>query len=229
MSKDILIKQIDALLPQTQCEKCDHPGCMPYAKAIVENGETINKCAPGGQITTDAIAELLDTNTLKASHQEQVKSLAVINEDLCVGCTICIRHCPTDAIIGAAKQMHTVLNDECTGCELCIEPCPMDCIEMVSINEPSWLIDNPLMTERAEKARVRFNNRNKRIDAQKFEAQKKHKADKSASIKAEILASVNRVKQKRINSDSKSGDSKSSNNKKYNTKNSGDKNDSQDC
>ncbi len=130
-----LVEQVDGLLPQTQCGQCGHPGCRPYAEAIV-NGEAINKCPPGGQSTIDALADLLDVEAipLDAEHgEEQVKSVAYIREDECIGCTKCIQACPVDAILGAAKQMHTVITTECTGCDLCVEPCPVDCIDMLPI------------------------------------------------------------------------------------------------
>ena len=130
-----IVEQIDALLPQTQCGQCGHPGCRPYAEAIA-SGEAINKCPPGGQTTIEALAELLDVEApaLDAEHGvEKPKMVAVIREAECIGCTKCIQACPVDAILGAAKHMHTVIADECTGCDLCVEPCPVDCIDMVPV------------------------------------------------------------------------------------------------
>jgi electron transport complex protein RnfB len=126
-----LIQRIDALLPQTQCGKCGHPGCKPYAEGIV-NGEPINKCPPGGSETIKALAELLKVPVLEldASRGTAPAQIAYIREAECIGCTKCIQACPVDAIIGAAKLMHTVIIDECTGCDLCVAPCPVDCIEM---------------------------------------------------------------------------------------------------
>lgn len=130
-----IVDQIDEILPQTQCGQCGHPGCRPYAEAIA-NGEAINKCPPGGQSTIEALADLLDVEAipLDAEHgEESVKTVAYIREDECIGCTKCIQACPVDAILGAAKQMHTVIISECTGCDLCVEPCPVDCIDMLPI------------------------------------------------------------------------------------------------
>lgn len=128
-----LVEQVDALLPQTQCGQCGHPGCRPYAQAIVE-GEAINRCPPGGQKTIDALAHLLgvEAPSLDAEHgvARDVPYVAYIREDECIGCTKCIQACPVDAIVGAAKLMHTVIISECTGCDLCVDPCPVDCIEM---------------------------------------------------------------------------------------------------
>ena len=124
--------QINAILPQTQCGQCGHPGCRPYAEAIAA-GEAINKCPPGGEAGIQALADLLDIEAppLDAEHgEESVRSVAFIIEDDCIGCTKCIQACPVDAIVGAAKQMHTVIGAECTGCDLCVDPCPVDCIEL---------------------------------------------------------------------------------------------------
>lgn len=133
---DPIVDQIDALLPQTQCGQCGHPGCRPYAQAIAA-GEEINKCPPGGQATINALADLLDVEapSLDSEHGEHsdVKKVAFIREDECIGCTKCIQACPMDAILGAAKHMHTVIADECTGCDLCVEPCPVDCIDMIPV------------------------------------------------------------------------------------------------
>lgn len=126
-----LIQRIDALLPQTQCGKCGHPGCKPYAEGIA-SGEPINKCPPGGSETIAALAELLKVPVLEldVSRGTAPAQIAYIREAECIGCTKCIQACPVDAIVGAAKLMHTVIVDECTGCDLCVAPCPVDCIEM---------------------------------------------------------------------------------------------------
>ena len=135
---DPIVEQIDELLPQTQCGQCGFPGCRPYAESIAA-GDVINKCPPGGQSTINAIANLLDVPApeLDAEHgvESEVKTVAYIREDECIGCTKCIQACPVDAILGAAKLMHTVIADECTGCDLCVEPCPVDCIDMLPVAE----------------------------------------------------------------------------------------------
>lgn len=128
---DPIVERIDALLPQTQCGKCGHPGCKPYAEGIAQ-GEAINKCPPGGQETIAGLAQLLRVPVLEldTSRGEAPAQVAYIREAECIGCTKCIQACPVDAIVGAAKLMHTVIIDECTGCDLCVAPCPVDCIEM---------------------------------------------------------------------------------------------------
>jgi len=135
---DPVIDQIDELLPQTQCGQCGFPGCRPYAESIAD-GDAINKCPPGGQSTINAIASLLDVPApeLDEEHGQEldIKTVAYIREDECIGCTKCIQACPVDAILGAAKLMHTVIVDECTGCDLCVEPCPVDCIDMLSVEQ----------------------------------------------------------------------------------------------
>lgn len=145
---DPIVDQIDAILPQTQCGQCSFPGCRPYANAIA-NGEAINKCPPGGQATINALADLLgvEAPSLDAEHGEEadLPKVAFIREDECIGCTKCIQACPMDAILGAAKQMHTVIVSECTGCDLCVEPCPVDCIDMIPVtpNLTTWAWELP--------------------------------------------------------------------------------------
>lgn len=137
VESDPIVDQIDHILPQTQCGQCGHPGCRPYAEAIAA-GEDINKCPPGGEATIRQLADLLgrEAKPLDEAHgQEDVKKVAYIREDECIGCTKCIQACPVDAIVGAARQLHTVIGDECTGCDLCVAPCPVDCIEMVPVRK----------------------------------------------------------------------------------------------
>ena len=125
--------RVETLLPQTQCGACGYAGCRPYAKAILRGDASINQCAPGGDATIKALADLLGHEPLPldaAFGPPHEPRLVVIDEPVCIGCTKCIQACPVDAIIGAAKQMHTVIAEHCTGCELCIPPCPVDCIEV---------------------------------------------------------------------------------------------------
>ncbi|RUR27345.1 electron transport complex subunit RsxB [Vreelandella andesensis] len=131
-----LVEQIDALLPQTQCGQCGYPGCRPYAEAI-NQGDALNKCPPGGEATIHALADLLGREAEPLDGEAATEdTVAFIREAECIGCTKCIQACPVDAIIGAAKQMHTVIEDECTGCDLCVAPCPVDCIDMLPRGKP---------------------------------------------------------------------------------------------
>ena len=128
-----VVEQLDALLPQTQCGQCGYPGCRPYAEAIA-GGDAINKCVPGGEQTIQRIANLMGVEVPQdGTVLPPIPKVAFIHEDRCIGCTKCIQACPVDAIIGATRQMHTILRDECTGCELCVAPCPTDCIEMIEL------------------------------------------------------------------------------------------------
>ena len=143
--------EINNILPQTQCGQCGYPGCRPYAEAIA-NGEAINKCPPGGEAGVQALADLLDLEPLPLDEEhgeaKKVTTVAFIREDECIGCTKCIQACPVDAILGAAKQMHTVIISECTGCDLCVEPCPVDCIDMIAQEESlktwHWQLPDPV-------------------------------------------------------------------------------------
>ena len=128
-----LAVRIDAILPQTQCRQCGYSGCKPYAMAIASGEADINQCPPGGDAGVRALADLLGKQYKPLNPEHGVhkpRSVAVIDEDICIGCTLCIQACPVDAILGAAKHMHTVITSECTGCELCVAPCPVDCISM---------------------------------------------------------------------------------------------------
>jgi Na+-translocating ferredoxin:NAD+ oxidoreductase subunit B len=127
-------EDIDALLPQTQCTRCGYHGCRPYAQAIAAGDASINQCPPGGAATIAALAALLARPALPLNPVNGVEGpplVAQIDEAACIGCAKCLPPCPVDAIIGARRQMHTVLLALCTGCELCIAPCPVDCIAMV--------------------------------------------------------------------------------------------------
>ncbi len=145
---DPVADKVDALLPQTQCGQCGFAGCRPYAEAIATGEAQINLCPPGGETTMIALADLLGKDPLPLdaeAAEEKAKAVAVIVEQECIGCTLCIQACPVDAILGAAKQMHTVIANECTGCELCIPPCPVECIHMLPIKEEpgSWKWPSP--------------------------------------------------------------------------------------
>jgi len=135
VEEDPLVEEIDARLPQTQCGQCGYPGCKPYAEAIARGEVEINRCPPGGQETVEALADLLGVEPPALEGEERPPAVAIIDEEKCIGCTLCIQACPVDAIVGAPKQMHTIIEEACTGCELCLEPCPVDCIHMVPIPE----------------------------------------------------------------------------------------------
>lgn len=132
-----LTEAIDALLPQTQCTKCGYQGCRPYAQAIAAGEADINQCPPGGAAGARRLAQLLGREEKPlnpANGVEKARTAALIDETRCIGCMLCITACPADAIVGAARKMHTVLTQYCTGCDLCLPPCPVDCIEMVELD-----------------------------------------------------------------------------------------------
>jgi len=131
-----LAQQIDDLLPQTQCTKCGFAGCAPYAQALATDAAEPNQCPPGGQEGVVRLARLLGKPAMPLNPEngtERPRPRAVIDEAVCIGCTLCIQACPVDAIVGAAKSLHTVIAEDCTGCDLCVAPCPVDCITMVPV------------------------------------------------------------------------------------------------
>jgi electron transport complex protein RnfB len=148
VESDPVVDRIDALLPQTQCGQCNYPGCRPYAEAIAAGEAGINQCPPGGEAGIQALADLLGVEAEPLNPEngvEKPKTVALIDEAACIGCTLCIQACPVDAIIGAVKQMHTVIESECTGCDLCLPPCPVDCIDMIVHPTPAsgWAWPRP--------------------------------------------------------------------------------------
>ena len=142
-----LVEKIEAILPQTQCGQCGFPGCKPYAEAIAEGEVDINLCPPGGQEGVRKLADLLGREVKPLNAEEKPKQVAIIDEQTCIGCTLCIQACPVDAIVGAAKQMHTIVAALCTGCELCLKPCPVECIRMETTTEniDSWKWKYPVI------------------------------------------------------------------------------------
>ncbi len=201
------IEAIDRLLPQTQCSQCGYPRCLEYAQALVQGEAELNQCPPGGEVTIRNLAKVLDQapRALNPDHgKHRPRTLAVIVEAECIGCTKCIQACPVDAIVGAARLMHTIINNLCTGCELCLPPCPMDCITLLPYeNKAGWhySIWHEYADEEVSRARAQTTLRLARLQ-QKQAAGRKNKKNlrltskNSNDIRAEITAAVQRTKQK---------------------------------
>jgi len=202
------VDAIDEWLPQTQCTQCSYPRCRDYAEAIANNEADINQCPPGGDVTIRGLASLLGKmgKPLNSEFGETLpKQVAVIDESRCIGCVMCITPCPTDAIIGTAKHIHTVIPEDCTGCNLCVEPCPVDCITMEDVapqeSELHWRWEE-YSPQQVKQAREQTN---KKI-ARETEREKTALANKklkdmrntpSSDIKLDILAAVKRANQKK--------------------------------
>lgn len=219
-----LVEKIDAVLPQTQCGKCGYPGCRPYAAAVANKEADINRCPPGGEEGIRELANLLGVEFKPFDKDVVLKPLSVafIDENVCIGCTLCLQACPVDAIAGASKQMHTIIAPLCTGCELCVAPCPVDCINMLPLPQPARsspdriplvqyfrLAKNAIPAPdkkhaAAKAARERYQFRLERIERDKCEkaeklAQKERVAEKSVATpetdtQALIQAALERAK-----------------------------------
>jgi electron transport complex protein RnfB len=168
-----LAERIEDLLPQTQCTKCGYPACRPYADAIAAGEASYNQCPPGGAEGIARLAALLGKPDipLDTTHGiERARPVAVIDENVCIGCTLCMQACPVDAIVGAAKQMHTVIPELCTGCDLCVPPCPVDCIDMVPVTgeHTGW---DAWSQKQADAARGRHDRRTARLERERAEAE----------------------------------------------------------
>ena len=170
LSTEQLAQRIDDALPQTQCTQCGYDGCAPYAHAIAFEHTPINQCPPGGAKGIIELAHITDRTVIALNPEngvEQPLRVATIIEDQCIGCTKCIQACPVDAIVGAAKLMHTVIAELCTGCELCVPPCPVDCIEMPLATDPDWT------RTRAHAAREQYQFRAQRLQREKTEREQR--------------------------------------------------------
>ena len=160
-----MAQRIDAVLPQTQCTRCGYPDCAAYALAIARSEAGINQCPPGGAEGITRIAQVTELPVLPLNPSfgvEAPRTVAVIDEAWCIGCTLCIAACPTDAILGSHKQMHTVIESACTGCDLCLPVCPVDCIQMVTVSaeQTGW---SAWSAAQADTARQRYALRQARL------------------------------------------------------------------
>jgi len=194
-----LIEKIDAALPQTQCTRCGYPDCHSYAVAVAQGQAGINQCPPGGQAGVARLAAITQQAVVALNPEhgaEGPMTAALIDEAWCIGCTLCIKACPTDAIVGSNKRMHTVLPQYCTGCDLCLPVCPVDCISMQSVSNErtGWAAWSP---EQAQQARQRYDARQARVvreqaatearNLAKAEDKLAHLADHSKHTEPEVL------------------------------------------
>lgn len=191
---NVIPVQIDALLPQTQCTRCGYPDCAAYATAVAGGEADINRCPPGGEEGIARLATLTGRTALPLNPQngkEGPRLLAVIDEAWCIGCTLCIKACPVDCIVGAPKQMHTVIDVQCTGCELCVPACPVDCISLLPVTiTTGWAAWSEAQ---AHDARERYAFHRMRVERDRGENEARLAA--KAQHKLENLESETRITQ----------------------------------
>ncbi|MBP0591671.1 electron transport complex subunit RsxB [Paraburkholderia sp. LEh10] len=178
-----LADQIEDLLPQTQCTKCGYPDCRAYAEAIANGNANYNQCPPGGAEGIVRLASLLGKPVIPlnpANGVERPRPVAFIDENLCIGCTLCMQACPVDAIVGAPKQMHTMVAELCTGCDLCVPPCPVDCIAMIPVtgDKTGW---DAWSQQQADAARARHDRRRARLAAEREAAEARAAARRASA------------------------------------------------
>ncbi|RKO21119.1 electron transport complex subunit RsxB [Burkholderia mallei] len=181
-----LADRIEDLLPQTQCTKCGYDGCRPYAEAIAAGTAGYDQCPPGGAEGVARLAKLLGKPVIplnQAHGVERARPVAFIDEQLCIGCTLCMQACPVDAIVGAPKQMHTIVAELCTGCDLCVPPCPVDCIAMIPVTgeRTGW---DAWSQQQADAARARHDARAARLKREREAAEARAAARRAASAAA---------------------------------------------
>lgn len=179
-----LARRIDAALPQTQCQRCGYPDCARYAQAVADGEANINQCPPGGAEGVERLSAITGRPALPLNPQHGIEgpvTVAVIDEDWCIGCTLCIKVCPTDAIVGANKRMHTVIEPVCTGCELCIPVCPVDCISLdnVSGEHTGWA---GWSSAQAALGKARYEARLQRLAREKAEHEERLEAKAEAKL-----------------------------------------------
>ena len=180
----LLAESLDRALPQTQCTRCGFPDCRAYAEAVATGTAAINRCPPGGAEGVQRLAEVTGQPALPldpAHGSEGPRALAVIDEAWCIGCTLCIKACPVDCIVGASKVMHTVVDAQCTGCELCVPACPVDCIAMVPVTgtRTGW---QAWSAAQADEARERYAFHRLRVEREKRENNERLAAKAQAKL-----------------------------------------------
>ncbi|WP_322054712.1 electron transport complex subunit RsxB [Paraburkholderia bannensis] len=178
-----LADRIEDLLPQTQCTKCGYDGCRPYAEAVAAGTASYNQCPPGGAEGVARLAQLLGKPVIPINPDngvERPRPVAFIDEQVCIGCTLCLQACPVDAIVGAPKQMHTIVKDLCTGCDLCVAPCPVDCIAMIPVTGEATGWD-AWTQQQADEARLRHDRHQARLAAERDAAEARAAARRAAA------------------------------------------------
>jgi Na+-translocating ferredoxin:NAD+ oxidoreductase subunit B len=191
-----LVQRLNAVLPQTQCQRCGFDGCLPYAAAMAQSDAKPNRCPPGGPNGLKALAEILGSpeNFSLALDQSRgevgPRTIAYIRDDLCIGCTKCIDVCPTDAIVGAPKKLHFVITEFCTGCDLCLPPCPVDCITMVAIDDGKKFSWEQWSSDDSKRSKTRFEKKQNRLNNARDASSNENKPQEAPIPATEAIGSA---------------------------------------
>lgn len=119
---------------------------------------------------------------------------AFVDEENCIGCSKCIRTCPTDAIVGAKYMLHTIIPELCTVCENCITACPTNCI---ILKTPGAILSPECEAMLVDRKQHRLNQRRMATNGIQLQYLKEEQGVK-VQRKQQIADAIARVKMRKM-------------------------------